>query len=162
MSHTYYEIERSFCEYLESNVSTGTGEVFAFEFPLSKLGSHTYAIEFISDRPIPVAGRAIDGGSRGRYIESLANVNVFRMPAAGGDPDIEGAKRMIANVADLFRGTHYIPLKTYGATPTPTTTGTTVGAIKVDEEEKSKQAFDPNPNVRRYSADFRLLTKEVF
>ncbi len=158
----FYEIERSFNEYINDNLSTQSGEVIKYEFPLDTIGSHTYSVEFISDTPIPVSGRSIAAGSRGRFIESLAQVDVFRLPTAAGEPDVAGAKKMISRVTNLFKGTHFIPLKTYGDTPTGATVGTVSGAIMVDEDAATKIAFDPNPQVRRYMQTLNLTTKEIF
>ena len=163
MSFILYDIERSLTEYVNSNLSTQSGEVIKFEFPTDELGgSHTYAIEAISDTPIQVTGRAIDGMSKGRFIESLCQIDIFRLPTSSGEPDVAGAKKMLSRVTNLFKGTHYIPFKSYGSAPTASTTGTATGAIKIDEVDSAKQAFDPNPNVRRYAQTFRLLTKETF
>ena len=158
----FYAIERSFNEYLNDNLSTQSGEVIKYEFPLDTIGSHTYSVEFISDTPIPVTGRSIDAGSSGRLIESLAQVDCFRLPTAAGEADVAGAKKMISRVTDLFKGSHYIPLKDYGASPTGATAGTVTGAIMIDEIDGVKQAYEPNPQVRRYMQSLRLTTKEVF
>ena len=157
-----YEIERSLTEYLSSNLGTQTGEVLKFEFPTGEITAHTYSIEAISDTPIQVTGRAIDGTSKGRFIESLCQIDIFRLPTSSGEPDVAGAKKMLSRVTNLFKGTHYIPLKSYGTAPTASTTGTVSGAIRIDEVDMAKQAFDPNPNVRRYTQTFKLLTKETF
>ncbi len=162
MSFIYYDVERSFTEYVNSNLSTQSGEVLKFEFPTEELGgSHTYSIEFISDTPIPVAGHSIDGGSEGRFIESLAQVDVFRLPTSSGEPDVAGAKKMVSRIDSLFKGTHFIPFKTYGSAPTASTTGTISGALMIDAGEVSKTAFDPNPNLRRYSQTIKIKTKEA-
>jgi len=163
MSFVLYDIERSFCEYVDSNLTKGTGEDIKFEFPVTEIGSHTYSVEFISDTPRNAGmGRVIDGGSRGRFIESLAQIDIFRLPTSSKEPDVAGARKMLSNVTDLFKGSHYIPFKTYGSNPSATTVGTTTGAIKIYEVETAKQAFDPNPSVRRYSQTYQLCTKEIF
>lgn len=161
MSYIYNDIERSFSEYVNANLVKGTGEVLTFEFPTSELGSSTYSVEFISHLPRQINGRAINGGSSGRYIDTLAQIDVWRL-SYQDEPDIAGALRMLSRVTNLFKATHYIPLKTYGSAPTATTTGTVNGAIRIDEMETSKQAFDPNPNLRRYTQALKLTTKEVF
>ena len=159
----YYAVERSFCEYVGANLGTQSGEVLVFEFPVSELGgSHTYSIEFISDTPIPIAGHSIDGGSKGRFIESLAQIDVFRLPTSSGEPDVAGAKKMVSRVDSLFKGTHFIPFKTYGSAPTASTTGTVAGALQVDLTEVSKTAFDPNQNLRRYTQTIKIKVKEAF
>jgi len=158
----FYEIERSFNEYLNDNLSTQSGEVIKYEFPLDTIGSHTYSVEFISDTPIPVTGRSIAAGSRGRFIESLAQVDVFRLPTAAGEADVAGAKKMISRVTNLFKGSHFIPLKTYGDTPTGATVGTVAGAMRIDEGDAAKVAFDPNEQVRRYMQTLTITTKETF
>lgn len=161
MSWIYNDIERSFAEYVNANLAKGTGEVLAFEFPTSELGSSTYSVEFITHIPHQINGRAIDNGSSGRYIETLAQIDVWRLPYKD-EPDIAGALRMLSRVTDMFKGTHYVPFKTYGSAPTATTTGTVTGAIKIDEVDVSKNAFDPNPNIRRYAQTIKMTTKEVF
>ena len=162
MSLIYYDIERSFTEYFSATLGTQAGEVIAYEFPLNELGSHTYSVEFVADTPIAVNGRAIDGTNTGRYIESLAQIDIFRLPTTTGEPDVAGAKKMLSRVTNLFKGSHFIPLKTYGSAPIGSTVGTVLGAIKIDELAAAKQAYDPNPAMRRYSQDLKLTTKETF
>ena len=162
MSLIFYDIQRSFNEYINDNLSTQSGEVIKYEFPLDVIGSHTYSVEFISDTPIPVNGRSVGSNTYGRNIESLAQIDVFRLPSTSGEADVAGAKKMISRVTDLFKGTHYIPLNDYGATPTGATVGTVNGAIKVDESESSKLAFEPNPQIRRYTTVLNLNTVETF
>lgn len=162
MSFVFLDIQRSLNEYVNSNLATSSGEVLSYEFPVSELGSHTYSIESISNQAVPIAHRAIDGGSSGRTIESLIQIDVFRLPSSNKQPDVAGALKMLSKVTDMFKGSHFLPLKTYGSNPSNTTVGTVSGAIRIDEIETAKQAFDPNPAMRRYSITYKLTSKEVF
>lgn len=163
MSFIIQDLERSFTEYIDSNLSTQTGEVIKYEFPISSLGSHTYSFHFINHTPIPLAHRAIEGGSSGREIESLLQFDVFRLPTSGGQPDKAGANKMLSRFSDLFKATHYIPFKSYGSNPTASTVGTVRnGSIRVNEGEVARESYDPNPLIRRYSQAVTLKKKEVF
>lgn len=162
MSFVYLDIQRSFCEYLDSNLATQSGEVIRYEFPNQELGSHTYAVSFPSIAiPYYYGGRNLGGTAKGREITTVAQVDVFRLPTVG-EPDVAGALQMMSRVTDLFKGTHFIPYKSYGANPTVSTVGTQVSTIRVDEEEAVREAFDENPNLRRYLTRLKLMATEIF
>lgn len=164
MSYTLYNVERSFIEFVRDNLSTQSGEVFRSEFPTSELGSHTYSVEVISDDPETVGmGNSISSTERGRNIRTLAQIDVFRLPNSSSQPDMGGAKRMLSSVQSLFGTRHYIPYKDYGSSPTGSTVGTRGSFdIRVRCDGGAKQAFDPDPLIRRYSQLVTLNTKEVY
>ena len=157
----FYDVHRSLTEYVNSHLATQTGEVTRFEFPTTELGSHTYSVHLVNYLPEQVGGRNLTGTAKGRIINSLVQVDVFRMPTAG-QPDMAGALKMASRVSDMFKGTHYIPLNSYGATPAASTTGTVSGAIQVDETEDIRESFDPDPNIRRLTQSFKLRVNETF
>ncbi len=157
----YYDIHRSFTEYVAGNLGTQTGEVVRFEFPTSELGSHTYSIQAINYMPRQINGRAVGGTANGRVIESLVQIDTFRMPTSG-QPDVAGSLKMASRVGDMFKGTHFIPLKSYGSSPTGATAGTVSGAIKVSETEDTRPTFDPDPLVRRMTQLIKLETVEKY
>ncbi len=164
MTYPLYNIERSFCEFVRDNLSTQSGEVVRYEFPVSELGSHTYSVEVISDDPeICAMGNSITSGSKGRNIRTLAEIDVFRMPTTDGQPDVGGAKKMLSGVQKMFGTRHYIPCYDYGSSPTGSTVGTRGSFdIAVRLDGGAKRAFDPDPLVRRHAQLVTLNTKEVY
>lgn len=121
MNDFYYSVTRSINQYLNgtANLSIGTGEQLVLNWHPGHvlLNKDTVAVHYYDQTYDEYIGRAV-GTTTGRSANIWMQIDVWSPPNENDEPR-QGANRQLADrVAQVFKGTHRIPVLSYGTAGT--------------------------------------------
>jgi len=153
-----YSLVRSFNQFLNANLSMGTDEQLVFKrSPKTDLDKDTVFVEFYDNRIDGIGGGRQVGGSRGRWSNDWAQIDVYSPPNTQGESREGAHRQLVDRVAQVFKGSMMVPLIQYGTAGTQE-----VRRIRVRQE--SGKRSDPGPEMEgwtRTTMSYRLRTVDT-
>jgi hypothetical protein len=118
MNDFTYSAIRSFNQYLNANLSLGTDQQLVLNaYPGQvKLDKDTVSVNFYDFRVREIGGGRQVSGSRGRFGEMWCQIDVFSPPNSQGEPRQGANRKLVDDVAEVFKGKTNINLLSWDGT----------------------------------------------